>query len=141
MQRRPFFLPGIARPVTLRSKPLRAEREYRTAQPRLAPAARKRSQPLENNRRQRGGQQSDAENQKAVKTRRSRSPRLKAAISTINAKVQDFNIQVGNFTSALKEASEVNPDDAKIRQVTRLSTEIDGLTKDVPHHFLHRAAA
>lgn len=113
-----------------------AEREYRTAQPRLdnARAALEgvRNQ-LENNRRQlAAAQQSHAENEKAVKTLEEQITRLKATISTINVKVQDFNIQVGNFTSALKEASEVNPDDAKIRQVTRLSTEIDSLTKDVP---------
>ncbi|MCD4658749.1 MAG: hypothetical protein K8S26_01675, partial [Agrobacterium sp.] len=77
-------------------------------------------------------QQSHAENQSAVKNLEEQITRLKAAISTINGKVQDFNIQVGNFTNALKEASEVNPDDAKIRQVDRLSVEIDGLTKDVP---------
>lgn len=135
-----FFLPGICQAGDAAVKALGwmndAEREYRTAQPRLdnARAALEgvRNQ-LENNRRQlAAAQQSHAENQKAVKTLEEQITRLKAAISTINVKVQDFNIQVGNFTSALKEASEVNPDDAKIRQVTRLSAEIDGLTKDVP---------
>lgn len=135
-----FFLPGICQAGDAAVKALGwmndAEREYRTARPRLdnARAALEgvRNQ-LENNRRQlAAAQQSHAENQKAVKTLEEQITRLKAAISTINVKVQDFNIQVANFTSALKEASEVNPDDAKIRQVTRLSTEIDGLTKDVP---------
>lgn len=88
---------------------------------------------LDNNRRQlAAAKQSHAENENAVKTLEEQITRLKAAISTINVKVQDFNTQVGNFTNALKEAREVNPDDAKIRQVNRLSAEIDGLTSDVP---------
>ncbi|MCZ7467258.1 hypothetical protein [Rhizobium rhizogenes] len=135
-----FFLPGICQAGDAAVKALGwmndAEREYRIAQPRLDNARTAlegvRNQ-LENNRRQLiAAQQSHAENQSAVKNLEEQITRLKAAISTINVKVQDFNIQVSNFTNALKEASEVNPDDAKIRQVDRLSAEIDGLTKDVP---------
>lgn len=135
-----FFLPGICQAGDAAVKALGwmndAEREFRIAQPRLdnARAALEgvRNQ-LENNRRQLAvAQQSHAENERAVKNLEEQITRLKAAISTINVKVQDFNVQVGNFTNALKEASDVNPDDAKIRQVNRLSAEIEGLTKDVP---------
>ncbi|MFK3780331.1 hypothetical protein [Agrobacterium sp. NPDC089420] len=136
-----FFLPGICPAGEAVVKSLGwmndAAREYNAARPRLENAEKAladvRGQ-LENNRRQlAAAQQSHGENQKAVKQLEEQITRLKAAISTINVKVQDFNVQVGAFTGALKEASEVNPDDAKIRQVERLSAEIDGLSKDVPH--------
>ncbi|QCM13410.1 hypothetical protein CFBP6625_15545 [Agrobacterium tumefaciens] len=135
-----FFLPGICQAGDAAVKAFGwmndAERDYRTALPRLDNARSAlegvRNQ-LDNNRRQlAAAKQSHADNENAVKTLEEQITRLKAAISTINVKVQDFNTQVGNFTNALKEAREVNPDDAKIRQVNRLSAEIDGLTSDVP---------
>ncbi|WP_421400295.1 hypothetical protein [Agrobacterium fabrum] len=136
-----FFLPGICQGGEAVVKGFGwmndAEREYREAQPRLRNAeealAGVRNQ-LENNRRQLvAAQQSHVENQSAVKQLEEQITKLKTAISTINVKVQDFNVLVGTFTNTLKEATAVDTDDAKIRQIDRLSAEIDVLTKDVPH--------
>ncbi len=136
-----FFLPGICEGGEAVVKGFGwmndAEREYREAQPRLRNAeealAGVRNQ-LENNRRQlAAAQQSHVENQSAVKQLEEQITKLKAAISTINVKIQDFNVLVGTFTNTLKEATDVNIDDARVRQIDRLSGEIYDLTKEVPH--------
>lgn len=135
-----IFLPGICQAGEAMVKALGwmndAERELRAAQPRLRSAEEALAgvhKQLEDTRRQlESARQSHAENQNAVNQLEEQIIKLKAAISTINVKVQDFNIKVGNFTNALQEAREVNPDDAQIRQVTRLSEEIAGLTDSVP---------
>ncbi|WP_245483024.1 hypothetical protein [Agrobacterium sp. CNPSo 2736] len=135
-----IFLPGICQAGDAAVKALgwmnNAERELRTAQPRLRSAEEALAgvhKQLEDNRRQlESARQSRAENQNAVNQLEEQIIKLKAAISTINVKVQDFNIQVGTFSNALQDAREVNPDDAQIRQVTRLSEEIAGLTNSVP---------
>jgi DNA repair exonuclease SbcCD ATPase subunit len=52
--------------------------------------------------------------------------------STVNIKIQDYNILLGAFEQTLQEAAAVDPDDVRIRQVDRLSAEINTLSSGTP---------
>lgn len=52
--------------------------------------------------------------------------------SAVNIKIQDYNILILAFEQTLEAASAVDTDDARIRQVNRLSAEINTLTTGAP---------
>lgn len=135
-----FFLPGICQAGESAVKGFGwmndAEAEFRAAEPRLRNAehalADIRNQ-LEDHRKQLdGAQQRQAEAEAAVRQIEALIVRTKAAIAVINTKVQDFNIAVTSVSETLKEAREVDPDDARLRQVARLSADLDDLSNKAP---------
>lgn len=122
-----------------------ADAEFRAALPRLQQA----EQVLNDARRELDGsrqrlttaQQDHAASQASVREIETVIGQTKTAISTLHIRIHAFNTLSGDLSSTLEEAQEVNPDDARLRQVVRLSAEADRLNSEVPNFMAETQSA
>ena len=135
-----FLLPGICKAGEDAVKGFGwmrdAEAELRAQEGRLQSTEaglRQMQQQLEGNQQQLSRAQQDfTANQAAIMEIEGRISKAKSAGATINIKLQDYNILHGTLADTIKQAATLNPDDVRIRQVDRLSSELDALTAGTP---------